>query len=58
MTYDPILSTTRRDGVNFPDFVVARRYSGFDSALYRNREAEWLFLKEKATLHDARDVNK
>jgi hypothetical protein len=27
-------------------------YSIFDSALYRNRDAEWLFPQEKATLHD------
>jgi hypothetical protein len=33
-------------------------YSGFDSALYRNREAEWLFPQEEATFHDASDVNK
>jgi len=33
-------------------------YSGFDSALYKDREAEWLFLKQKAALHDASDVNK
>jgi len=26
-------------------------YSIFDSALYRNLKAEWLFPKEKATLY-------
>jgi hypothetical protein len=29
-----------------------QRYSIFDSALYRNPEAEWLFPQEKATSHD------
>jgi hypothetical protein len=28
-------------------------YSIFDSALFRNVEAEWLFSQEKATLHRA-----
>jgi hypothetical protein len=28
------------------------RYSIFDSALYRNRDAERLFPQEKAALHD------
>jgi hypothetical protein len=32
--------------------VVKRRYSIFDSALYRTRDAQWLFPQEKATLHD------
>jgi hypothetical protein len=32
--------------------VMPTRYSIFDSALYRNRDAEWLFPQEKATLHD------
>jgi hypothetical protein len=27
-------------------------YSVFDSALYRNLNAEWLFPQEKATLHN------
>ncbi len=36
---------TRRDNFNL-------RYSMFDSALYRNLKAKWLFPQEKATLHD------
>lgn len=35
-----------------------RAYSGFDSALCGNREAEWLLLQEEAPLHDACDFNK
>jgi len=31
---------------------AANRYSIFDSALYRNLEAEWPFPQEKATFHD------
>jgi len=27
-------------------------YSGFDSALYKQIEAEWHFPKENATLHE------
>jgi hypothetical protein len=27
-------------------------YSGFDSALYRNHDAEWHFPQENATLHN------
>jgi hypothetical protein len=35
-------------------FVVSQRgYSIFDSALYRNRDAKWLFLEEKATSYAA-----
>jgi hypothetical protein len=32
-------------------------YSVFDSALYRNPEAQWHFSQENATLHDPRNVN-
>jgi hypothetical protein len=32
--------------------LQASHYSIFDSALYRNLEAEWIFPQEKATLQD------
>jgi hypothetical protein len=33
-------------------FWPSRGYSGFDSALYRNHDAEWHFPQENATLHN------
>ena len=33
-------------------FQIGRNYSIFDSTLYKNLDAKWLFSQEKATLHD------
>jgi len=32
--------------------LAFRRYSDFDSALYRKHEAKWHFSQENATSHD------
>jgi hypothetical protein len=47
------LSRRRMNGAAARRAAMVGGYGIFDSALYRNRVAEWLFHQEKATLHDA-----
>jgi hypothetical protein len=45
-----------RQVLSIPDLfqynMSLKGYNIFDSGLYRNRDAEWLFPQEKAALHD------